>query len=212
MKLPCLVVMVLGYFAAAVHASDVLPDRALLPVVMPQAIAMQRQFPQSFDCSELRAAYVQAGWPTGNGPAVVQQIDARLKRQLVLRPDRGADQWRPLASTIVQGRQAAGDCDELSVTSVQMAVCAGIPAEHLGLLITTSPNRGPSELHMVAFFREAGGRIWIFGDSLGTPRPLSRLKEEILYFSRLPDIRRWYTHLTDRPSQLHGTSSTPGRP
>lgn len=212
MKLPCIAMILLGCFSVAAQASDVLPERTSIPVVMPQAITMQRQFPKVFDCAGLRAPYLRAGWPIGSSLSTLRRIDARLKRQIVLRPDQGMDAWTPLGSAILKGRQAVGDCDELSVTSLQMAICAGIPARQLGLLITESPNGGGADLHMVAYFRETRGRIWIFGDSFGPPRPLSSLREEVLYLSHLPDVRRWYTFATERHSISRNTSSTPRSP
>lgn len=202
--------------AIGAKATQTLPTWTPLPVVIPQAKSMHRHFPQTFDCRALRDSYVRAGWVMGANVETIKGIDSRLKQQFVMRADDGGDRWIPLAATAIQGHQVAGDCDELSVTSVQLAICAGIPASHLGLLITSSPNRNANELHMLAFFRDAASRTWVFGDSFGRPRPLSHLREEVLYFSYASDVTRWYTIMSDGITTARQSvpriSATPGKP
>ena len=143
----------------------------------------------------------------GAGIETLRGIDARLKRQLVMQNDTGPDTWTPLADRIIAGKRPAGDCDDISVTAAQLAICAGMPPEDVGLLITASPASGALELHMMAFFRDDTGHFWVFGDSFGKPRALSKVRQDLLFFANMSDIRRWYA--------LHGSDGTApgaGRP
>ena len=134
-----LATLAIMFFAVAAKAGDYLPEDTPLRIPVPQAAAMDRNFPRSADCDALRADYIAAGWPMGAGIETLRGIDARLKRQLVMRNDAGPDVWTPLATAIVAGKRPAGDCDDISVTSAQLAICAGMPPEDVGVLITTSP-------------------------------------------------------------------------
>lgn len=190
----------LGLLAQAAQATDYLPETTPLRIPVPQAAAMDRAFPRSADCDALRGDYIAAGWPMGAGIETLRGIDARLKRQLVMRNDRGPDTWTPLAAQIIAGKRPAGDCDDISITSAQLAICAGMPPEDVGVLITTSPQSGALELHMMAFFRDHTDRVWVFGDSFGKPRALSKVRQDLLFFANMSDIRRWYA--------LHGSDTT----
>lgn len=207
-----LAAIALCLLAGAAAAGDYLPEDTPLHIPVPQAARMVQDFPRLADCDALRADYIAAGWPMGAGIETLRIIDARLKRQLVMREDRGPDTWTPLAADIIGGKRMAGDCDDISVTSAQLAICAGMPAQDVGLLITTSPKVGAQELHMTAFFRDDRGRVTVFGDSFGRPRALSQLREEALFFANLSDPRRWFA-LHDAggtaPDTAAGTSSIP---
>lgn len=208
----CLATLALCLLANAAVAGDYLPEDTPLRIPVPQAARMVQDFPGLASCDALRADYIAAGWPMGTGMVTLRGIDARLKRQLVMREDRGADTWTPLAAAIIAGKRPAGDCDDISVTSAQLAICAGMPAQDVGLLITTSPKVGALELHMMAFFRDDQGRVTVFGDSFGKPRALSQLREEALFFANLSDPRRWFAlHDAegDHPDTAAGTSSLP---
>jgi len=207
-----LATLAIMFFAVAAKAGDYLPEDTPLRIPVPQAAAMDRNFPRSADCDALRADYIAAGWPMGAGIETLRGIDARLKRQLVMRNDAGPDVWTPLATAIVAGKRPAGDCDDISVTSAQLAICAGMPPEDVGVLITTSPKSGALELHMMAFFRDHTDRVWVFGDSFGKPRALSKVRQELLFFANMSDIRRWYAlHDADgtAPEGAGPTSSIP---
>lgn len=207
-----LAALALTLSCAPAMAGDYLPEDTPLRIPVPQAAAMDRDFPRTADCDALRADYIAAGWPMGAGIETLRTIDARLKRQLVMRNDAGADVWTPLASAIIKGKRPAGDCDDISVTSAQLAICAGMPPEDVGLLITTSPKTGALELHMMAFYRDHTGRVWVFGDSFGKPRALSKVRQDLLFFANMGDVRRWYAlHDSDgtAPDAAGPTSSIP---
>ena len=53
---------------------------------------------------------------------------------------------------------------------------------------------------MMAFFRDHTDRVWVFGDSFGKPRALSKVRQDVLFFANMSDIRRWYA--------LHGSDGT----
>ena len=204
--------LALALVAGTASAGDFLPQDTPLNIPVPQASAMHRAYPQAADCDALRDDYFAAGWPMGASLGTLRGIDARLKRQLVMKNDTGPDTWTPLAERIIAGKHPAGDCDDISVTSAQLAICAGMPPEDVGLLITTSPTSGALELHMMAFFRDHSGHVWVFGDSFGRPRALSKVRQDLLFFANMSDIRRWYAlHGTDgvAPDAAGPTSSVP---
>lgn len=104
---------------------------------MPQSNIMQRDFGRLDDCGALQQAYDAAGWPKGTDISDLREIDKRLKTGVTLIPDKGQDRWTPLTGTVISGaRKPAADCDDVAVTGAQLAVCAGFPAERLGLLVT----------------------------------------------------------------------------
>lgn len=179
-------------FATASQAMEPLPRSTPLRISLPQSLALEQQYPSLADCGALQDAYHRAGWPSGSGVEVLRAIDARVKRQMILRHDRGGDRWTPLAAQILRRERPAGDCDEISITAAQLAVCAGVPARNIGLMITDAPDGNQGEMHMVAFFRDAAGRNWVFGDSFGPVRPLSHLREEVFYFANLTDVGNWF--------------------
>lgn len=180
----------------------------------PQAFIMTRAYGTLNSCAKLQDAYAAKGWPQGRSLDTLRAIDKRLKSSVFLRPDTGADTWTPLAADLLTlKRRPAADCDDVSITSVQFAVCAGFPAQNLGVMITQYPGRA-REMHMVAFYDDPQSDIWIFGDTMGRPRPLSQLNQKLHYFAYLTDITRWWA-LTDpetgKPlSQDLPTSSIPG--
>lgn len=173
-------------------AADSLPESTPLSFPVPQATIMARSHPPVDTCTALQDAYLAQGWPRGTGVETLKQIDSRVKQRVTLKNDVGQDTWTPLAATILAGKRPAGDCDDVSVTSAQLAVCAGMPADRLGLLITTSPNRGSGELHMLAYYSDPADRTWVFGDTFGRPRALSKVNQDLLFFARLDRVTTWY--------------------
>lgn len=173
-------------------AADSLPESTPLSFPVPQASIMARSHPAVDSCTALQDAYLAQGWPRGTDVDTLKQIDSRLKQRVTLKNDVGQDTWTPLAATILAGKRPAGDCDDVSVTSAQLAVCAGMPADRLGLLITTSPNRGAGELHMLAYYADPADRTWVFGDTFGRPRALSKVSQDLLFFARLDRVTTWY--------------------
>ncbi|MBU9697656.1 hypothetical protein GU927_007330 [Rhodobacteraceae bacterium HSP-20] len=178
--------------APAAFAADSLPDSTPLAMPVPQATIMARSFGPIHSCVAMQDAYDAGGWPRGTGLDTLKQIDSRVKQRVALRNDPGADVWTPLAATILAGKRATGDCDDISVTVSQMAVCAGMPADRLGLLITESPRSGADELHMLAFYADPSDRTWVFGDTFGRPRALSQVRQKLLFFTHIDHPTKWF--------------------
>ena len=181
-------------------AADSLPTGGSQSFPVPQASIMAREHAPVNTCATLQDAYDAGGWPRGTGVETLKQIDSRVKQRMTLKNDAGVDTWTPLSAAILSGRRPSGDCDDLSVTTAQFAICAGMPANRLGLLITESPNRGSGELHMLAFYSDPSDRTWVFGDTFGRPRALSKVNQRLLFFARMDHVTKWYA-LTGRDGE-----------
>lgn len=180
----------------------------------PQATIMQRDFGSVATCGSLKDAYKANGWPSGVSFTTLQSIDKRLKENVFLRPDQGPDTWTPLTKTVIEGdRRPAADCDDVAVTSAQLAVCAGFPSDRLGVLVTQLPAK-QGELHLVAFYTDAESGVWIFGDTMGKPRAFADLKQRVHYYAYLDNITEfWALRDPETGKVLTGsiaTSSIPG--
>jgi predicted transglutaminase-like cysteine proteinase len=188
----CLIALALSCAALPALSADSLPQATARSFPVPQAAIMAREHAPVNTCAALQEAYVAGGWPRGTGVETLKQIDSRVKQRMTLKNDPGVDTWTPLSAAILSGKRPSGDCDDLSVTTAQFAICAGMPADRLGLLITESPNRGSGELHMLAFYSDASDRTWVFGDTFGRPRALSKVNQRLLFFARLDHVTKWY--------------------
>ncbi|MEZ5755475.1 MAG: hypothetical protein R3D90_12160 [Paracoccaceae bacterium] len=200
--------------ASPLGATETLPPPGGKSIPVPQASTMAATFHDVGDCSPYAAAYAAAGLPRGNGVETIRQIDSLLRKRMLLRDDRGPDTWTPLLSVLISGKRPTGDCEDMAITTAQMAVCAGIPADRLGLLITTSPKGGTAEMHMLAFYKDAADKTWVFGDTFARPRPLSKVRERLVFMTYMTDVTRWHglLGLRDLPagtSQLPSTSAIP---
>lgn len=203
-----LLALVASLFALPGFALDSLPLPGGKAIPVPQATIMARKYPDVASCGSYQEAYLAAGWPRGVGIETVKQIDTLVRKRMVLRNDSGTDVWTPLTEPVLAGKRPTGDCDDMSITNAQLAVCAGIPAERLGLLITSNPNGNDGELHMVAFYNDPTDRTWVFGDTFGRPRALSRVSQRLIFMAYLDDVTRWYG-LLGRGAPPAGTSEIP---
>lgn len=193
---------------APAFAADTLPAPGGKAIPVPQATIMSRQYPGVGSCTQYQDDYLAAGWPRGVDIETVKQIDSLVRKRMVLRNDAGADVWTPLTGALIAGKRAAGDCDDMSITNAQLAVCAGMPSDRLGLLITANPNGTNGELHMLAFYKDPKDQTWVFGDTFGRPRALSRVSQRLIFMAYLNDVTRWYG-LLGRDAPSGGTSEIP---
>ncbi|MEY4870763.1 MAG: hypothetical protein RLZZ563_93 [Pseudomonadota bacterium] len=190
-----LIALALTFFTSIgpAFAADSLPGSTPLAMPVPQATIMARKHPPVGTCTALQDAYLAAGWPRGVGIDTIKQIDSRVKQRMILKNDVGLDVWTPLGAAILNGKRPSGDCDDMSVTTAQFAICAGMPADRLGLLITSSPKGGRGELHMLAFYQDPADRFWVFGDTFGRPRALGRVGQKLLYFTHMDHVTQWFS-------------------
>lgn len=159
---------------------------------IPQAYIMHSQYGRLDSCTAMQGAYAAAGWPSGISFETMQQIDRRLKSNVILRPDQGPDTWTPLAKTVIAAKtRPHADCDDVAITSAQLAICAGFPAKSIGLMITQLRSSA-DEMHLVAYYTDSSRAVWIFGDTMGRPRPLAQLGQKIHYFAQFDDVTTWW--------------------
>jgi predicted transglutaminase-like cysteine proteinase len=177
-------------------------------ISVPQAQGLMQRHPDLASCAQYRNDYLAAGWPKGNSFDTIRQIDGLMRKRMVFRTDTNGDRWEVLTSDMLAGQRTDGDCEDMAITAAQLAVCAGVPSDRLGLLITDSPKAGADELHMVAFYRDAGDRVWVFGDTFGKPRALSRVKERLLFMASIRNVSAWYSLRQSGDGSI-GTSATP---
>lgn len=158
----------------------------------PQAYIMQNSYGSLASCRKLQESYDAQGWPHGRNLETLVALDRKIKSSVFLKPDSGADTWTPLASLLLKGkRKPSADCDDVSITAAELAVCAGFEPENLGVMITQFPGR-VREMHMVAFFSDPGAGIWIFGDTMGRPRAFEQLNQKLHFYAYLDDITEWW--------------------
>lgn len=206
----CLAVLLMLASAPAA-AMDGLPLPKGAAISVPQAQSLARRHPELASCLRHESAYLAAGWPRGEGFDTVSRLDQRLHAQMTFRTDSGADRWSLLTGPLMNGRKVQGDCEDMAITAAHLAICAGIPADRLGLLITSSPKPGASELHMLAYYQDAANRVWVFGDTFGQARSLSKMRERVLFMASMRDPTAWYSLLrSDGP--FSDTSSLPPPP
>lgn len=203
-----------GQSAPAIARDNPFPEYMKWP--FPQATIMHRDFGSVSTCKSLQQAYDDNAWPSGVSLDSLRQIDKRLKTSVFLRPDVGPDTWTPLTATVITGgRKPAADCDDVAVTGAQLAVCAGFPADRLGLIVTQLPTR-QNELHVVAFYADPQSGVWVFGDTMGLPRSLENLSQRMHFYAFLDNVTEWWALRDPRSGkQLTGsvgTSSIPDAP
>jgi predicted transglutaminase-like cysteine proteinase len=159
---------------------------------MPQAFIMHRKYGDLDTCAGMEAAYAAGGWPSGVSLDSLQQIDRKLKQRVFLRPDQGPDTWTPLTRTVIAGdRKPAADCDDVAVTGAQLAICAGFPADDVGLMVTQLPSRA-GEMHVVAFFVAPDSGTYVFADTMGRPRPIEQLRQKVHFYTYMDDVTKWW--------------------
>jgi hypothetical protein len=181
-----------------------LPARALGPLAasedtaypVPQASVMVANTPDITDCTALATLYARGGWPQVDGARDIAVLDRMLRARFRARPDGRTDLWSPQLARLLSGSPVVGDCDDLATSAVALAICAGVPAQDLGLLMTTNP-LGGTDRHLVALYRAPDGQVWTFGNTLDRAAPLPRQPSRRIAWSRADRLDRWWS-LTDR--------------
>ena len=175
--------------------------------IVPQASVMVAQAPSLSDCAALTGIYAAGGWPQVRDAKDIRVLDRMLRARFRARADGAADTWSPQLARVLTGEAVVGDCDDLATTAVALAVCAGVPAQDLGLLMTTDPSGGPDR-HLMAIYHAPDGQVWTFGNTLSRAAPLSRRNPAPIAWARADRIDLWWS-LTDRRS-ARGTAAIPG--
>lgn len=145
-------------------------------------------------CARLRALYAREGWPEGNSIEVIEEIDARVRARFTYERERD-EVWTNYAEEVLRGEEFRGDCDDLATTSATLALCAGVPPEQVGYLLTRTITLGgdPRANHMLAFYRDPTGRPVVFGDTFGPARSLAELGQRPRAWTFLSHQGVWST-------------------
>lgn len=184
----------------ALSAIGPLPARAQGPLpasdatahLVPQALVMVANTPDISDCTALDVLYELGGWPQVTGVRDIAILDSLLRMRYSAQPDGQADFWSPQLARVLTGGGVTGDCDDLATTAVALAICAGVPAQDLGLLMTAGPD-GADDRHLVALYHAPDGAVWTFGDTLRGPAPLDTGTSHMIAWTRADQLDLWWS-------------------
>lgn len=190
----------------AVQAAGPLPLAEGPRKIVPQASVMAAQAPDLSDCSALAGIYAAGGWPQVRDAQGLRVLDRMLRARFRARADGPTDAWSPQLARVLTGATVVGDCDDLATTAVALAVCAGVPPQDLGLLMTTDPSGGPDR-HLVALYHAPDGKVWTFGNTLSRAAPLSRRTPAPIAWARADRVDLWWSLTDSRPPR--GTAAIP---
>lgn len=136
------------------------------------------------DCTAHDTAYEASGLPLGNSIETIRAIDTFVKRNIRYREDRrGSEAWQNFSAQLLGGSQATGDCDDYALTTIALAVCAGVPAANLEYAVAQT-DAGPLSIkkldHALAIYTAPNGEKYTMGDTRNRVRKLSRRAGVIL--------------------------------
>jgi predicted transglutaminase-like cysteine proteinase len=101
----------------------------------------------------------------------LKMMNTKIQSDFKYKPDELSnskiDDWRSEVDNLINNGKFEGDCDDLALTSLQIAEMTGIPNSRLYKIISKSGRtyNGDTANHMVAGYKDKNGDIWIFGDT-----------------------------------------------
>ena len=135
----------------------------------------------------------------------VNRLDRNVHERFKYRNDKD-DFWKSSAEQFKADPRyiIKDDCDGLASTCVHLAAQEGIPEKRLYRAIVKTTD-GPREVyadHMIALLEDSDGEWYIFGDTFGRMRPLSRENRySVIEVSRVSEGIKWRTWDVDREEQ-----------
>lgn len=140
------------------------------------------------DCTALQGAYQASGLPYGDSIQTLRAIDAAVKKSFRYRKDpRGNESWNSFADRVLNGeRRITADCDDYALTTMALAICAGVAPERLDFATaqTRSGARTIAKMdHAIAVYTAPDGRRYVVGDTTSRPRTLTARDRIILKVS-----------------------------
>lgn len=190
--IPAALLALLSLAALPAHAQALLPASDATAHSVPQASVMVANTPDIADCTALAALYAHGGWPQVTGARDIAVLDRMLRARFSARPDGRADLWSPQLARLLTGGHVVGDCDDLATTAVALAICAGVSARDLGLLMTAGPD-GAVDRHLVAFYHAPDGTVWTFGNTLRRAAPLKPRTSGLIAWTRADQPDLWWS-------------------
>lgn len=154
---------------SAAEPYGMLPGRSVATTKASMQFA--RDFGEGISCGLEQEKYDLSTFPKGNDFETVRKIDRLVRQRFVYRSDEGAqDLWMNLAPILTDNLAVTveGDCEDLAITVMALAICSGVPISSLGLamLQTTPEGAGIARAdHMVGLYRGQGDHLSVFGDT-----------------------------------------------
>ncbi|MEM6625010.1 MAG: hypothetical protein AAF674_22565 [Pseudomonadota bacterium] len=127
---------------------------------------------------------------------IIDRVDRLAKRRWKIAPDLGRDDWTVAEPEVLQllkngqDLDLEGDCENLAMVALIMAIAAGVPKDRLDLVIVKADGEG---YHAVAALRHGADlHDWrLFGDTLRMNRG------PVNWTDRLGYRRIMWLHLND---------------
>lgn len=128
----------LSVLLAGSASAGPLPDTGVR-VSVPSVVASQAETVDLFACpAHLRDAYARSGMPRGDSRDVLRAIERQVRKTIRYRKDEASDTWTNFATQVLTGQRVVGDCEDFTATTITLALCAGVPAEKLGVALSTN--------------------------------------------------------------------------
>lgn len=182
-----------------------LPREAPSTIRIFQSEEMFSRNPELYSCDGFQQAYLDRGWPTGDSISVIKKIDRMVRSRFRYRRDRG-DKWDAHPEVLLQSKSTLkGDCDDQAATTVAMALCAGVPRDKLGFVITSPDfdNISTTENHILGFYRDDDGNFWRLGDTKYAVTPLNKGLGRISHWMYLDAPHHWVVNDPANPVPIH---------
>lgn len=165
-----------------------LPDVGV-PVKAPSVVASQAGTTDLFACpAYLRDAYARSGMPRGDSVAVLRAIETKVRRTIRYRKDPGADVWTNFAVQALEGKRVFGDCEDFATTTITLALCAGVPAEKLGVAMSSQSGSLTSTDHAFAYYVSDKGVMGVADTSRGRMSRVSPKRDKVTMWQSVPQL------------------------
>lgn len=162
-------------------------------VEVPSVRAGQTSTQDLFSCPpSLRSAYATSGLPVGDSVQTVRAIDKKVRRTLRYRQDpRGSDVWTNFAAQVLGGHRATADCEDFATTAVTLAICAGVPAQKLGIALSNNRNSRADMRainHAFAFYLDERGPVSVADTSASSPRSVTQRRDGVMLWQTVQSL------------------------
>lgn len=182
---PSHVALLAAILAASPLMADPFPDTGVR-VLVPSVAAGQIGTQSTFSCPDsVKRAYDGSGLPSGDDLSVIRRIDAVVRKGVRYRKDpAGEDLWSNFAISVLSGETHVGDCEDFATTAITLALCAGVPAERLGIALSDNRRSGPRGVsginHAFAYYVKDGVPFSFADTSSSSVRRVSFTRDGVM--------------------------------